>query len=323
MLQPDDANLAGRQLLRALRGPRSQVAFSRRLRYRTNVAADWEQGRRAPTAEELLRAAAVVGIDVPAAFHAFHAPTAQLIDGGSAEGLAAWLDAHRGQATLESVAGRVGASRHAVGRWLSGRARPRVPDFLALVDALTGRVQDLVAALVDIEAVPLLAARVERARQTRRVGVEEPWALPVLLAVETQGYQALDRHDDAWLATFLGLSEARVQRCLARLLDAGMLRRDGERLVPGDPLTIDTAAHPELGRALKRHWQLVGMDRISAPRPGDVLGSNLFSLSVAELERIRQLQRAFYREVRTIVAASDSSEAVALLNTQLITWEPE
>ena len=48
--------LAARQLLRALRGKRSQVAFSRRLGYRGNPIADWEAGRRTPTAQEMLRA---------------------------------------------------------------------------------------------------------------------------------------------------------------------------------------------------------------------------------------------------------------------------
>ena len=300
MLSRDDAPSVASQLLRALRGRRSQVAFSRRLGYRSNVAADWEQGRRFPTGGELMRVLRVVGQDPPTLLQAFHPPTAALAGDCTDDELPAWLDAQRGRATVQELAARMGASRHAVGRWLAGRSRPRLPDLLALIDAMTGRVHDLVAGMVDIQAVPLLAVRVERARAAREVGLDEPWALPVLLAIETEGYAALPAHDPAWLAGFLDLPEERVERCLARLLDAGVVRREGERLVPGAPLTIDTRAHPELGRALKRHWLHIGMDRISRPRPGDVLGSNLFVLSRAELQRVRELQRAFYREVRGI-----------------------
>lgn len=64
--------IVARQFLRAVRGARSQAAFSRKLGYRGNPVADWEAGRRFPTAEEALRACERVGIDVHAAFHRFH-----------------------------------------------------------------------------------------------------------------------------------------------------------------------------------------------------------------------------------------------------------
>ena len=194
---------------------------------------------------------------------------------------------------------------------------PRLPDFLHLVDVLTGRVQDLIAELVDVREVPALSERVERAAASRKVGLEEPWALPVLLAIETRGYQALEAHDSAWLARFLGLPEPRVQACVSRLEEAGVIRLRGGHFVSGQPLTIDTRAHPEAGRSLKRHWLMVGMDRVGQPREGDILSYNLFSVSRADLDQIRLLQRSFFREVRGIVAASEPSESVALLNLQL------
>ena len=65
-------DLVAQQLLRAVRGKRSQVAFARRLGYRGNPIADWEASRRAPTAAEALRACELSGIDVAAAFARFH-----------------------------------------------------------------------------------------------------------------------------------------------------------------------------------------------------------------------------------------------------------
>lgn len=50
--------------LRALRGKRSQLAFSRRLGYRSNVVARWENHRCWPTAAGTLYAASRTGIDV-------------------------------------------------------------------------------------------------------------------------------------------------------------------------------------------------------------------------------------------------------------------
>jgi transcriptional regulator with XRE-family HTH domain len=309
------------EVIRALRGRRSQLAFSRRLKYRSNVVADWEQGRRFPKAAEFLRAAELVGVDLQRAFLRFHAASAPALGVADDDGVARWLDELRGQSSLQDLAARSGVSRHALGRWLSGQTRPRLPDFLHLVDVLTGRVQDLIAELVDVREVPALSERVERAAASRKVGLEEPWALPVLLAIETRGYQALEAHDSAWLARFLGLPEPRVQACVSRLEEAGVIRLRGGHFVSGQPLTIDTRAHPEAGRSLKRHWLMVGMDRVGQPREGDILSYNLFSVSRADLDQIRLLQRSFFREVRGIVAASEPSESVALLNLQLVTWE--
>lgn len=310
------------QLLRALRGRRSQVAFSRRLKYRSNVAADWEQGRRYPTAGEMVRACAVVGVDVDAAFSGFH-PSAASAFAADDAGIASWLEALRGQGSIQDLSARTSISRHALGRWFSGRTRPRLPDFLRLVDALTGRVQDLVAELVDIEQVPALAERCRRAAASRRVGIEAPWTLPILLALETTGYAALAEHDTGWLARLLGLSVDTVDGCLSRLQDAGVIVRSGRHFTVGGALTIDTRAHPQAGRVLKKHWLAVGMERVEAPRVSDILGYNLFSLSREDLARVASLQRGFYREVRSIVAASEPSEVLALMNIQLVTWDPE
>ena len=54
---------ATRELLRALRGHRSQVAFARWLGFRSNVPAAWEGGHRCPDAVELFRVCARVKVD--------------------------------------------------------------------------------------------------------------------------------------------------------------------------------------------------------------------------------------------------------------------
>jgi len=53
--------------MRAVRADRSQVAFSRRVGCSSNVAAEWESGRRVPSAATALSCCARVGIDVAAA----------------------------------------------------------------------------------------------------------------------------------------------------------------------------------------------------------------------------------------------------------------
>ena len=62
----DFARIA-RELLVAIRGHRSQTAFSRWLGYRSNVVYSWEAGRRWPTGAEFFRVCQRAGVDVVAA----------------------------------------------------------------------------------------------------------------------------------------------------------------------------------------------------------------------------------------------------------------
>src|SRR5688572_16704514 len=115
------------ELLRAIRGRRSQVAFSRRLRYRSNIAYLWESGRNFPTAATMFRAAERCGRDVRAALARFYrAPPDWLadVDLGSAAGVARLLTDLRGSTPIGDLAALCGRDRFAVSRWLKGQAEP-------------------------------------------------------------------------------------------------------------------------------------------------------------------------------------------------------
>lgn len=96
-------------ILRALRGTRSHRAMVRRLGYGANPVTDWEHGRRFPTAEETLRAAHRVGLDVKGAFERCH--PASLREGARGKyDLASWLDAVRGTTPVRQLAARAAKS---------------------------------------------------------------------------------------------------------------------------------------------------------------------------------------------------------------------
>jgi hypothetical protein len=67
-----DYGQLGAELIRALRGKRSQMALSRRLGYKTNVVYLWEAQKGAPTGVGFLRLAERVGVDVRQALEQFY-----------------------------------------------------------------------------------------------------------------------------------------------------------------------------------------------------------------------------------------------------------
>ena len=300
---------AARQWVRAIRGHRSQRQLSMRLGYRSNPVAEWEGGRRFPTAAEFFRAAAVSGVDVTVALRLFQPSASIPSDPVDDTGLARWLDGLRGNLAIGELAERVGASRFAVSRWLSGRTRPRLPDFLRLVQGITGRTADLVAATVPIAQVPALREQHARTLSARELLRREPWALAVLALMEIEHPPATAEG----VAAALGIPVGTARRSLAglvagRVLDQGV----GGWRPTGAPLVIDTPDEA----LLKRHWAQVGLNRLDG---GDqTCGYMVFGVGQADLERLRELHLAYYRQVRAIASASTPTERVAVLNLQLI-----
>jgi transcriptional regulator with XRE-family HTH domain len=189
-----DCRLAASQILRALRGRRSQRAFSRRIGYRSNVAHDWESGRRMPTAVNALRACQRLGVDVGTAFERFQPACAEALGRPPDFDVAGWLSELAGSVAIVELAARSGLSRYAVGRHLRGTTRPRLDDFIALVEAISGRASDLVQELVPVAQVPELLDVARQRAAAKRLAFEVPWSAAVMRVLETSGYRSMDRH---------------------------------------------------------------------------------------------------------------------------------
>jgi len=307
------------EFLRALRGSRSQVQLARRVGYRGNPVTDWERGERFPTAEEALRIASLCGVDVAAAFARFAPAIPIALSQSSA--LAAWLSAWRGAIPLVELAARVGASRFSVARWLSGAAKPRLPEFFRLLDALTGRLPEWAAEFVPIESLPSLVGRFRAAEAAKRLAFELPWSEALLRVLETDGYRKPRRRGVSYIAACLGIPNAEVEACLQKLLVADVIEKRGRTYGVKSQSAVDTRGGQAALRALKRHWSLVAAERTLSPRAGDFLAYNLISVSNEDLVRIRDLLGRTFREIRTLVAASKPEQEAALINLQVVTFD--
>jgi hypothetical protein len=307
------------ELLRALRGRRSQVAFSRRLRYQSNVAYLWESQRSWPTAAVTLLAAERVGVDVTAAVRSFSgAEPSWLADQpvASRSGVARWLDDMRGDTTILELAHRSGRSRFAVARWLKGQSEPRLPDFLRLIDATTSRLVDFVACFVSAERLPSVRERWRQLEAARRMVWDLPWSPAVLLMLQTEAYRALPAHEPGWIAERIGVAPSVEAECLEVLAATGQVRKRKRRWEVVQEQTIDTRPDRDAGRALKSWWTEVGLQSIRKNAPG-LFSFNVFSVSERDLARLEEMQRAYYRSMRAIIASSTPAERVVVANLHL------
>ncbi len=314
-----DFDAAGRELLRALRGERSQVALSRQLGFRTNVVYTWEAGRRSPPFGALWRVARRVGVDPEDVLLRFLAVVPEALTGVGIDtivGGSALLRELRGEQPLPVLSKVTGFSRHALSRWLGGRAEPTLGQGLAFIEGATRRGLDFIACFADPST--LRASREDwRVLTSRRaITFACPWSPAVLRALELTEYQASPEHVPGWIARRLGIPAAEETRCLDALLEAGLIQRVAGRYV-GLAVTVDTRPGPEPARrAVKQHWAQVGTERLEAGRPG-LFSYNVFGVSRADLARIEALHAAYFNDLRAIVAQSSPVECVAVVNLQV------
>ncbi len=308
-------------LMRALRGKRSQAAFSRRLGYSTNVAYAWESGRRAPTAAQMFRAATRVRIDVRATIEPFFQrrlpDVLRTLDPTEPAFAAAVLRELNGLAPMRVLADRVGLSRSAVSRILSGDTEPRLPMFLRIVDAASRRVLDLIAGLVDVSKIPAARDEWRRFDALRKLARESPLSEAVPRFLELESYAALPKHRRGWIAERLGITREEEERTLRALEAAGMVSWDGARWRVDRERSVDTTLFDRRAAArLGEHWADVARQRIHDGGEGR-FAYLVFTTDDSTLSAIQELQMEFFRELRALVAASAKNERVAVVNAQL------
>ena len=309
------------ELMRALRGRRSQTAFARLLGYRSNVVYRWESGRAYPTATGMLRIAARVGVDLPEAIRAFYRREPKWLrthpDPSSREAVAALLDDLRGHAPVVTVARDAGLSRYRVARWLCAETEPRLPDFLRMVEVTSLRLVDFLAALVDPKLLPSMRAVHQQHEAARRAAYDVPWTQAVLRALELRSYQTLPAHRSGWIAARLGIPVREEKRCLQLLLRSKQIElRDGTYALTRVQM-VDTRSDADAAKRLRAFWAKVGSERLEGDR-GGTFAYTVFGVSERDLSRIRDLQTAYYRELRALIAQSQPVEHVAVASFHLL-----
>jgi transcriptional regulator with XRE-family HTH domain len=317
--EPPDWERIAAEWVRQLRGKRSQAAFSRKLGYQSSVVHRWESAQAWPTAARFLGACATCGKDVKAAYAAFFLRNPSWLgahEPASAPAVAAFLRRLQGKLKIVSVATASGYSRYAVARWLEGRAQPKLPDFLRLIEAMSRRGLDFIATLGDPAALPSARAPWERLERLRQAAYEETWSHAVLRGLELEGY-AEQGQDTAWLSRALGVDAPRVERALEVLQTTGQIARREGRWVPLPATAVTTGRHPATLGILTNAWTRVALERVAEHAPGH-FGYSLFAVSRADLRRIRDLQLEYLREMQSIIASSTPNECVGLLCLHLL-----
>lgn len=309
-MEPVDTDVLACELVRALRAGRSREAFARRVGVSASAVYAWETGRRAPSADLLFRAAARLGVDVPAALRGFLGAAPAWLEQVGPEDPSfpgRLVDALRGDGRVAAFAAHLGVPRFAISRWTGGSAVPRLSALLAATTFGAWRLVDFVALFTDPEELPALARVTAQLRAARRVIAGHPWAGAILTALEAGGTAPLSER--------IGVPPEEAALCLPLLHEAGLVRPVGEgwELVRGPPVELRTPAARRAARSWGAH---IAAERIEHGAPG-LYNFTLFTASAADRERLEGLHRAYVEALRAVALAPSGGECVLVANVHL------
>lgn len=312
-----NAERVSAELVRALRGKRSCAALSRRLGYRSNIVRRWEAEECWPTASTFFESCVKLKPSTRNLFPKFFQRTPDWFNSRAPfapSGIAAFLQQLRGKTPIGTLAARTQTNRYTLGRWLSSKAQPSLPEFLRLVEATSRRGLDLIALIVDPRDLPSLEKPWNQLQAAREIAYNEPWSHAVLRALEIADY---GENDSGILARQLGISNALATRGLEALAQSGQIRLEKGRWKLDRVFAVDTSRDPGRANALKSAWTEVALERLRRGGPGN-FGYSLFAVSRADLRRLRELHLEYIRAMQSLIASSAPAECVGLYCAQLL-----
>jgi enamine deaminase RidA (YjgF/YER057c/UK114 family) len=101
------------------------------------------------------------------------------------------------------------------------------------------------------------------------------------------------------------------------LARTGQIRLRRGRWELREVLAVDTRRDAESELAVRAWWLEAALARLRAGDTG-IFSYNVFAVSEADFQRINDLYRAYFRQVRSIIGQSEPSERVVLFCLQLL-----
>lgn len=312
------------ELVRAIRGNRTQRSLGRKAGFTSNVLYSWEAGRSSPAASVFFRLAAIGRAGIFERINRFAATHVRTVDAHqlpTPDGVSKFMRELAADEPIAALARDVDSDRTTVTRWLDGRTEPRLPDFLRFVQRTTHRILQFVEIFTDPLQLRSTSAAFQSLVAQQRIASERPMSHAVLRALELAAYDSVRISDQsAFISKQTGISASEAESLLIALHEANLIHECDGKWRPKDVMTVDTRKTIERDVELKRFWMDLARSRLDAKRLNQtsLFSYNLFAVSSHSYEQIRSLHLDYYERVRRIVVSDSHPQRVALLSLQLL-----
>jgi len=303
----DELETVVRELLRSLRGKRSQLALSRRLGYSFNQVGKWESGHTKIRWDEFVRLSGLCKSPLDQAL------TNHYKYKGTAANCDAIIKNLIGSERVSTIAKKTGFSRHSLAKWLKKSAFPTVPEMFRLLLLYRGGDDHLVSfigSLVSsIDELPSIAPEYRQRVKQIELSYQHPWLAAVKDCLSLQSYQRLEKHREGFVSRCLRISTAEEKMALDFLTEVGVLTfSKGKYQVTGKKLMfqeniLDKEKDIEGNFRLREYWWSQALNHlISRPAWSSLtFAFQTFTVSESAFRKIRALSVQYFSDVTKII----------------------
>jgi hypothetical protein len=207
------------ELVRALRGKRSQISLSRKLGYRTNQLYRWEAGLRT-----------ISWADFVTLCHAVEAPLGAqlksvLFFSGKPSGGSGLVKYLMKELPVSRVSSLTGLSRFSISRWVSQKTEPGLSEVLQLMHRLWSLLFVFLDGWIPTEEIPSIASSFQQQKREKGLFYHRPLSTAVLESLKLEGYRSLKTHSDQWIADAIGADTNEIRELINELESVGLIAK--------------------------------------------------------------------------------------------------
>jgi len=219
-----------REIVKGLRGDRTQREINDKLGVTFNQMAKWESGEKRLLWKEFLQLCHILGIDMRPVFIAPFRYFGDVEEGGE---VILYLSGHK---KVADIAREMNISRDKVSRWLNRKQDPEFEDMLCAIRTfIPGLLINFIEFFISLKQVPTLVQEYKGELDFKEYLMKNPVAMVVARYLQMEDYNSQGGHKDGSIAKNIGITIEKEREILTRLLDYKIITfEDGRyKILPG------------------------------------------------------------------------------------------
>jgi transcriptional regulator with XRE-family HTH domain len=298
-----------KELLRALRGRRSQRALSQRLGYSFNQVAKWESGHKKILWNEFVDLCTATKTPLAKSLASHYKYSGESSD---ASQIISMLIQVNGKST-SAIGRQLEISRHSLSSWLKSKSYPSVHEVLHLLSLYRGgkpHVISFVASLVGNSAMlPSIGDVVAQREGQIALAYQHPWLSAAAECLQLRDYRESAKHIPGFISKHLGISIDEEQMALSFLMKIGAItERNRKFAISGSSVVFqeNVLADPndqEGNFRVREYWWEKALTHLRN-RPSWkslTFAFQTFAVSKEADKKIRDASIRYYQEIERLV----------------------
>ncbi|POB14479.1 DUF4423 domain-containing protein [Halobacteriovorax sp. DA5] len=302
-----DFDELSQQLIRSIRGDKSQEWVNQKLGASSNIVHRWEKGHSKTSWEDFLSLCDIFKIDLKNILLSYLRYQDTLQEPSKL------LDFIFSNKSLNDISSSCGITTSKLRRLKSGETGLCLNDFLQIVFGLDEmESMALVFELTSQKSIPLLDNYNKMRLEITKHYFDNPNIGIVLICLDLPAYKKLSFHQDSFLAKATGLSIKEVNDILV-ICENNKLIEKVDGIYRAGKIKISDRGSRQQMNDIRKFWLEKAIANIKDKSEKDAYGSMVFNASQSARQQIIALYLRFFEDFKKIVSEDTDEDVVTLV----------